>query len=49
MPTSKKSPHKHTPKKKENNTHQTIKPWHRIGALVLVAALILSMVAMYAF
>ncbi len=36
-------------KNHSDNSHQTIKPWHRIGAIVLVLALVVSMLAMYAF
>ncbi|WP_329886507.1 hypothetical protein [Pseudoramibacter faecis] len=49
------SNHKKNKHKKKNNhydpaqreTHQTVKPWHRIGAMVLVIALIVGIIAMY--
>ena len=46
---------KNRKKKKRNNTdrslpvHQTIKPWHRVGAIILIIALVIGMVVMYGF
>lgn len=34
-------------KKSTENTHHGTKTWQRIGALVIVLALIISMIAMY--
>jgi flagellar biogenesis protein FliO len=34
-------------KKTAENAHQSTKTWQRIGALVIVLALIISMIAMY--
>ncbi|MCH4072933.1 hypothetical protein [Pseudoramibacter sp.] len=29
--------------------HQTIKPWHRVGAIILIIALVAGMIMMYGF
>lgn len=51
MPKSKSNPHKHPSNRHKNNeaSQGNIKTGYRIGALVLVAVLIVSMLAMYAF
>lgn len=50
MPKSKANPHKHPSNRHKNNESpaSNIKTGYRIGALVLVAVLIVSMLAMYA-
>jgi hypothetical protein len=50
-----KSKHTKNKRKKKTNTtmhqseHQTIKPWHRVGAIILIIALVVGMVVMYGF
>jgi hypothetical protein len=49
MSKSKKRKKKTNYSSQYQTSHQTIKPWHRVGAIILIVALVAGMIVMYGF